>query len=232
MFRQVKKGFLLFLVLALPVWTGRAADPSAVQILQEARLLQSQQHAGFVGRLRNADRVVPFRLLLEGNVIRYVFADQTLVLRLGQSGARLEEQSTSGSSAVGPARFDRKVQNTDITYEDLSIRFLYWPKAILLGEDSIMTQRCWKLQLRPASREDSQYSRVDLWVDKRNRALLRADSYDWNGEFAKRFEVRKIQKIDDLWVLKQMKIQEMSAAGRDKTPTYLEIEGMLKPVSR
>lgn len=232
MFRQVKKRFLL-LALALFL-AGRidAADPRAAEILRNARLLQSQQHAGFSGHLRNEDRIVPFRLYMEGDTIRYVFGEQNLILHLGTGGARLEERTRKGSTPVGPVRFDQKVAGSDITYEDLMLGFLYWPNAVLLGEDSILTRRCWKLQLQPGPRNPSQYSRVLLWVDKANGALLRADSFDARGELAKRFEVRKVQKIEGLWVLEQMKIQELSAAGRDKTPTYLEIEEMLKPVVR
>lgn len=230
MLRQVKKRFRPLLALAfLSCAPLQASEPAAAEILRNARVLQAQQQAGFVGQLRNEDRVIPFRLFLESGVIRYVFGDRSLILRLGQKSARLEEQVGSSKSTVGPARFDKKVQDTDISYEDLSLRFLYWPNAALIGEESVLTQRCWRLQLQPASRNDSQYSRVDLWVEKKSGTLLRADSYDWNSEIAKRFEVRKVQQIDGLWVLKQMKIQELSAAGRDRTPTYLEIQGMLKP---
>lgn len=232
MFGQVKKRFWLLLACALCAASLQAADPRAEEILRSARLLQSQQHVGFSGQIRNEDRLLPFRLYMEGETIRYVFADRTLALHFGKTGARLEEQTRKGSSVVGPARFDQRLADTDISYEDLTLGFLYWPNAVLIGEDSIMTQRCWKLQLQPGSRNQSHYSRVILWVDKNSGALMRADSYNASGELAKRFEVRKAQKIDDLWVLKQMKIQELSAAGRDKTPTYLEIQEMLKPVAR
>ena len=202
-----------------------AADPSAQEILLRARMNESAQNRELQGRLRNGARVIPFRLVLEGNVIKYIFSNPslTLVLRLGENTSRLEEITAGGSDRVGEARFDAPVRDTDINYEDIALRFLYWPKAAVVGEQILLTRNTWKLRLEPASRKDSRYGTVMLWVEKQSGALLRADGYDWSGNFVKRFEVRSVQRIDGGWILKQMRIQRMDE-GKDNTPTYLEIE--------
>jgi len=45
------------------------------------------------------------------------------------------------------------------------------------GEETIRTRNCWKLELKPPSRQ-SQYSNVYLWVDKEGGALMRMEGYD------------------------------------------------------
>ena len=52
-----------------------------------------------------------------------------------------------------------------ITYEDLALKFLYWPDARVVGEESVRSRRCWKIELQAPS-HDSQYSGVMLWVDR------------------------------------------------------------------
>jgi negative regulator of sigma E activity len=116
------------------------------------------------------------------------------------------------------------VRGTGITYEDLALKFLYWPDARVTGENSIRSRNCWKLELKAPSRQ-SQYSNVYLWVDKAGGALMRMDGFDWKGQLAKRFEVISAQKIEDRWFLKQMRIEEfVPGTGKVQTRTYLEIK--------
>src|SRR5262249_49153819 len=124
---------------------------------------------------------------------------------------------------VKPAQFDRKIRGTDLTYEDLSLKFLYWPNSQLLGTENIRSRNCWKLELLPSAK-DSQYSRVLLWVDKASGALMRLEGYDSTGQLAKRFEVVSAQKIEDRWFLKQMRIETLQPGTKHVlSRTYLEI---------
>jgi hypothetical protein len=224
--RHVKAGFCAVLLAATPLFSF-AADPDAQDILRAVRLNQSGQDRALRGRLRTDDATIPFQLVLRGAEIRYEFSNpaQTIVLRLGEKNSQLLEETSGGTRAVAPAGFDKPVRDTDITYEDLALRFLYWPKAKVDGEDTLLTRRCWKLHLEPGGRGDSQYSVVILWVEKESGAFLRADGYDWDLKLAKRFEVRSVQKSEGVWILKQMRIQRMDAGARkDASPTYLEIQ--------
>ena len=200
--------------------------PEAREILESVRLQQAQQQLELEGQLREGDKVFPFRLTQTGPVIRYSFSnpDEALQLRLGDNDSRLEEVTKEGVEKVSAAQFDRKVRGTGITYEDLALKFLYWPDARVTGENSIRSRNCWKLELKAPSRQ-SQYSNVYLWVDKASGAIMRMDAFDWKGQLAKRFEVISGQKIEERWFLKQMRIEEF-APGTNKvqTRTYLEIK--------
>jgi hypothetical protein len=217
---------LLVFTLAFTTLGASAPLPSAKEILASVRLQQAQQEVDLQGQLRENEKVIPFRLTQTGSVIRYTFSnpDEALQLRLGESDSRLEEVTREGVEKIAPAQFDHKVRGTGVTYEDLALKFLYWPDARVTSEDSIRTRTCWKMELKAPSHQ-SQYSRVYLWVDKSGGALMRMDGYDWNDQLAKRFEVVSAQKIEGRWFLKQMRIEQIQPGTKKvQVRTYLEIK--------
>jgi hypothetical protein len=206
--------------------TAAAPPPSAKEILESVRLQRAQQQTDLNGQLREDEKVIPFRLSQNGPVIRYSFSnpDEALQLRLGDNDSRLEEVTRAGVEKISPAQFDKKVRGTGVTYEDLAMKFLYWPNARVGGENSIEMRNCWKLELKAPSRQ-SAYSNIYLWVDKEGGALMRMDGFDWSGQLAKRFRVVSAQKIDGRWFLKQMRIEEfIPGTQKVRTRTYLEIK--------
>jgi outer membrane lipoprotein-sorting protein len=224
-----KQAGKLLTVLALVLSaTAEGADssPSAKEILAAVRMQQGRQEVDLQGQLRQEATIVPFRLTQTGPLIKYSFANPpgALQLRLGENDSRLEELSQGGVEKITPAQFDHTVRGTAITYEDLALKFLYWPDARILGEETVRSRRCWKLQLQAPS-HDSQYSGVFLWVDKNSGALMEMEGYDWKGRLLKRFEVISAQKIEGRWFLKQMRIEQMDpATNKVQSRTYLEIK--------
>jgi hypothetical protein len=218
----MRKTILLYFALVLSIYAEPA--PSAKEILESVRMQQTQQQIDLNGQLRQDALVVPFHLVQSGPVVRYVFSDpdESLQLQLGEKDSRLDEVSKDGMQKV--AQFDRKVRGTDVTYEDLALKFIYWPDVDLQGTETVRTRKCWKLRLHAPSRQ-SQYSSVLLWIDKASGALMRMEGYDWNGELAKRFEVVSAQKIDNRWFLKQMRIEALQpGTNKVQSRTYLEIK--------
>jgi hypothetical protein len=202
-----------------------APAPSAKEILDSVRMLETRQQINLQGQLRENDVVIPFRLIQNGPIIRYAFSspDEILQLRLGENSSRLDLVTDTGTEKFA-GKLDQKIRGTGVTYEDLALKFLYWPNARVLGEETVRTRSCWKLQLQAPSR-DSQYSNIFLWIDKASGALMRLEGYDWNGQLAKRFEVISAQKIDNRWFLKQMRVEELQpGTNHVQSRTYLEIK--------
>lgn len=200
--------------------------PSAKEILDSVRMLESRQQIDLQGQLRQDDVVIPFRLMQNGPLIRYMFTDpdETLQLRLGENSSRLELVSDAGTEKVSASKLQEKIRGTIVTYGDLAFKFLYWPTARVLGEENVRTRKCWKLQLRAPSRELS-YSNVLLWVDKASGALMRMEGYDWNAQLIKRFEVVSAQKIEGRWFLKQMRVEQLQpGTNHVEARAYLEIK--------
>jgi hypothetical protein len=200
--------------------------PSAKDILDSVRMIESHQQIDLQGQLRQDDIVIPFRLMQNGPLIRYTFTDpdETLELRIGENSSRLELVSDAGTEKVGASKLQEKIRGTIVLYGDLAFKFLYWPTARVLGEENVRTRKCWKLQLRAPSRE-SPYSNVLLWVDKASGALMRMEGYDWDAKLIKRFEVVSAQKIEGRWFLKQMRVEQFQAGTNHvEARAYLEIK--------
>jgi hypothetical protein len=217
---------LAVVVLLSSLGTAVQAAPDAREILRSVRLNQSSENRTLIGRLRTGPTSIPFRMVIDGPVIRYDFSKppQALQLRLGENSSTLEEFTGGERSKVTPAKYDTLVRGTDISYEDLSMRFLYWPVARVEGEDRMLTRACWVVSVQPG-RGDSQYSRVKLWIEKNSGALLQAEAFDSAGKFARRFKVISGQRVDGAWFLKQMRIESAPSPGaKDRTPTYLEVQ--------
>jgi len=216
--------FVIFFMLALSIHAE--PGPTAKEILSSVRMQQTQQQIDLQGQLRQNEVVVPFHLIQSGPIVRYIFSnpEEALQLQLNENDSRLDQLSGGGVQKITPAQFDHKIRGTDVTYEDLALKFLYWPNAQIVGQENIRSRNCWKLQLRAASRQ-SQYSYVLLWIDKASGALMRMEGYDWNGQMAKRFEVVSAQKIDNRWFLKQMRIEQLQpGTNHVQSRTYLEIK--------
>jgi Outer membrane lipoprotein-sorting protein len=203
-----------------------ASPPSAQEILQSVRMLESRQQLDLDGQLRQNETVIPFHLTQTGPVIRYSFSDpdEVLELRLSENGSRLDLVTDEGSERVPAEKLNEKIRGTGVTYEDLALKFLYWPNGNVLGDETVHARSCWKLQLAAPSR-DAQYANVFLWVDKKSGALMRIEGYGADGKLAKRFEVVSTQKIDHRWFLKQMRVEEMQPGiNKVQSRTYLEIK--------
>jgi len=221
--RRMKQATLV-VALLLPAIAARAQRfPDATELLANVRLHQSQQEIDLRGQLRQEAKVVPFHLVQTGPVVRYIFnnPDETLQVRIGANDSRLDEIKRSGSEKI--TQLNEPIRGTAITYEDLALKFLYWPNAGVTGADFIRTRNCWKIQLQ-APGTDSQYGSILLWVDKDNGALMRMEGYDSAGKMIKRFEVVSAQKIENRWYLKQMRVERIDPqSGRVSARTYLEI---------
>jgi hypothetical protein len=223
---QSRCSFLAALLFTSGALFAADEKPDAREILRGVRIAQGNQDRNFTGQIRTGPRKVPFKLSMHEGTVRWEFDNprQAIVLRLGEKSATLEEVTPDGKAKVGGARMGDSVRGSDITFEDLSMHFLYWPNATLEGEETIMLTRCWKLLVSPASSGASIYSRVRIWAAKETGALLKCEAFGKDGTLARTFSVRSGQKTrDGIWMLKQMRIETAGGRG-DRDPTYIEID--------
>ncbi len=223
----------LLLTAALACATSIRADdaaPDARELLRSVRLAQGAKDWKLTGQLRMGRVKHPLRLEIEAGSIRYEFTDtsDSLTLRLGEKGATLEERKGGRTAKITPAKFDAPVRGTDISYEDLAMRFLYWSDAKVVGSDIITAHACWKVEVRPPARGESQYSRVLLWIGKEDGALMKAESFGDTDKWARRFTVRSVMKREGFWLPKQLRIESAAGQRADSTPTYLELDDVEK----
>src|SRR5436305_14254740 len=109
----------LFIVLTTPA----ASPPSAREILESVRMLETRQQLDLDGQLRQNDTVVPFHITQNGPLIRYSFTDpdEVLELRLGENGSRLDLVTDNGAENFPAEKLNEKIRDTGVTYEDLAL---------------------------------------------------------------------------------------------------------------
>ena len=200
---------------------------SAEEILQAARLNPTSRTAVLKAQIRGEGAPLPLTIRLHDGVIRYEFTqpDQAIILKLDPCRTSLRERLGSTTKEITPTHLHDAVRDTGVTYEDLSLGFLYWPDPQLQGEQTIRSRPAWKIDLQAPSGEPL-YGVARVWIDKESGAILRMEGYDKKGLLLRRFEVVSAQKLDDLWMLKQMRIESFEPGKPDPlSRRYLEVLG-------
>jgi len=216
----------LLLVGFFPV-VSHAQD--AVEILQSARLSPTSHPARLRAQIRGESSPAPLTITLKDRVISYEFSnpDQTIFLKLDPQETKLSERLDGITTNISGTRLHELIRDTGVSYEDLSLGFLYWPRPILQGEQAIRTRPAWKIDLQAPSGEPI-YGVARVWIDKESGAILRIEGYDKKGLLLRRFEIVSAQKIDGLWMLKQMRIETFAPGKPDPlSRNYLEVIGKI-----
>jgi outer membrane lipoprotein-sorting protein len=226
--KQAKKFLGILGIAGAAFVRSVAAQEDANNILERLRSTQVQElDQDFAGRLRMADgSTIPFRVRFNGAEILFKFSnpEETLRLRLKDEGSVLTEQTANGAQPVSGAKFTQSVRGTDISYEDLALRFIYWDRAKVEGEQRIGVFPCWIVLVQPSSR-NTEYGSVRIWVPKGKSGLVQAEGFDSQSRLLKRFKVISGQEVNGKWILKQMRIERFDPeTGKLASRTYLEIE--------
>ena len=212
---------------------AQAQKLTASEILRAVREAQGGRHDTINGVLRDdtTDSKFPFRLVADGPQVRYEFQGPpptAVQVRYNADGSELVESGPDGSGKLTPANFDKRILGTDVSYEDLALRFLYWTNATVEGDDSIITRSAWKLRLT-APNHRTQYSSVLVWVDKESGGILQVEGYDWNGKLLKRFKVVGVKPFAGKTYLGKMRIEGFNPGdGHAHSRTYLELNSLAK----
>ena len=202
-----------------------AAEPDPQELLKVARLASTNREASVRGRLRAGADSTPFLLQVNHGKLRFAFDEPARVYEI-----RLGEETSGVYDSKGPplkrGMQEPVAEGAGVTVEDLSLGFLYWPEARLLGKEKVRGRGTWKIELRPG-RPGSEFAVVRVWLDQASGALLRIEGFDWQGRLLRRFEVVSGQRIDGQWMLKQMRIERFAPenSARPVGRSYLEILG-------
>jgi len=253
----------LILALAILGASSSLRSEEADDILLQARLSPTRSPATLRAQIRSEEKTSPLLINLKDHVISYEFRDpdQALLLKLRPESTLLLEKKNGRTLPIAQSRLHDQIRDTGVSYQDLSLGFLYWPHPHLQGEETVKTRLhdqirdtgvsyqdlslgflywphphlqgeetvktrpCWKIDLQAPAGE-LVYGVTLIWIDKESGAILRIEGYDKKGLLIRRFEIVSAQKIDGLWILKQMRIESFPPG--DSSPTsrvYLEVLG-------
>lgn len=210
---------------ALPVETG----PDPLAVLRGVRESQAAIRQTLNGKLRMGARKLPYKMVMNGGELRFEFPEaqppdpQVVTLSFGTKDAAVQVQSPSGD--VKRAQYGDEIAGMGVLYEDLAMRFLYWNKAELEGEERLMPPlylRCWKIRVHRPAGVRSVYKEVLVWVSQDNGGILKSEAYDDEGTLVRRLKVVSIQGSGQGTTLKQMRIESPQKGGAF---VYLDVDG-------
>lgn len=216
-FKLISVGLLLL--------AGHAAaqQPDAKTILEGARMAATltKLDDGLSGNLRKGSDKTPVTLFLKGKDIQFQFSEnndpwQVFHMRIGDEAFDLFEMIDGKTMEFPPEKLVAPIAGTDLTYEDLALRFFYWPNPKLEGEEDVGGQDCYKIRIDKPKASAGRYEVVYVWVHKKFGAFMRIRGHDKSGGLVKEFQVEDVMQIaKDVWTLRKMQVATCDpASGR------------------
>lgn len=190
-----------------------AQAPDADTILAGARLAATltQIDEGLEGTLTQGRRKIPIILFLKGKDIQFQFTEdgkqRVFHMRLADDSYELFEIINGKTVNFPAAKLVEPIAGTDLTYEDLALRFFYWPNPKLEGTEAIGGQNCYRLRLDKPKGAAGRYEGVYVWIHTKYGAFMRIKGHDKNGGLVKEFQVEEVMPVaKDVWVLEKMQV--------------------------
>ncbi|MCG8602575.1 MAG: outer membrane lipoprotein-sorting protein [Verrucomicrobiales bacterium] len=203
---------------------------TADEVLRLVRYSYTLYNRDFTGVLRmGLAKKVPFLMSLKPESIRFIFDDPAQVILLdtrNQKFALYEGVGGKELQAVSPSKYAQPIRGTDVTYDDLSMRFLYWPNAQIVGHDKLKQRECWIVRVLAPRGDAGAYATVDIWIDKGSGGMMKMIGFNSQGRPIRRFEVLHGKKFGDIWMVDEMRIETISpaAGGQVKSSTRMQIK--------
>ncbi len=205
---------------------AKGAKKSAEALLSMARLRPTTHPVTLSAEIRGGEEPLVLTFKIEEGHIKYQLhdPDETIILTLEPTTSVLSEVKDGSRSIISDSRRYQEVRGTGVTYDDLSLSFLYWPHPRLAGEERLRGISTAIIELSPPSQATPPYGSARLWVDPKSGAPIRMEGWNHQGQLIKRFEVISAQKIDRLWMLKEMRIESLDpATGKVTQRRYLTL---------
>jgi hypothetical protein len=222
--------FLTLLFFLSTVWGSALSGQDASQIIERARIAATLQNNDLEGSLdKRGGGKSSVMLFLKGKNIQFQYSTkgkpwEIFHMRLGKDQYDLFEVEQSGKTTRFPdKKLSDPVAGTDLSFEDLSLRFFYWPNPKLEGAENVKGEDCWKIRLDNPTRAGS-YGVVYVWVHKKFGAFMKIRGHDRAGDLRKEFLVDDIMRLPDgTYTLQKMKVASMSK-GRTTGLSYLRFD--------
>ncbi|MGJ8696248.1 MAG: outer membrane lipoprotein-sorting protein [Verrucomicrobiaceae bacterium] len=222
---------ICFSFLVTPLSLAQDAEAIMNSVRQVTALQQEQDLHGFI---RKGSKKTPLSLFLRGEDIQFALdgGKERFHLRLNKDNQELREIEGGKTSVFPASKIAAPIAKSDVSYEDLALKFLYWDNPRIAGEDKIKGQDCWRVHVANPN-QNGRYREVSVWVSKRQSALMRVIGYGPKPKRVplKQFEITDIMKVNDVYTVKTMKVSAFDDSGRTTGITYLEFDKP-KPVAR
>lgn len=205
-----------------------AQQPDAEAMIRGIRLSATLQQMDLDGNIRKeGQKDTPVQLFVRENNMQFRLGNgERFHIRMGDESADLLTLDDQGKTGNFPAsRLTQPIGGTDVTYEDLTLRFLYWDGAKLEGEEKIDGEDCYRIRLDNPGK-DGAFGVVYVWVHKKYGAFWRIKAHDRKGNPIKQFQVSAVMQLPDGkgYTIKKMRISALKEDGRVASITDLEFK--------
>lgn len=231
---------LIYLIALLPL-SGQEGitlpenSKQASKILSQVRYAYPQKTLNFRGEIRPRRigfKMIPLNLSFNSQLIKFEFfsennstkiIDETISLDFRDDKINVLRAYDSLTKEIKDDDLSNSIRGTDISYDDIVMRFLDWPNPVLLKVEKAKGGKAWKI--RCANPNKSQlYSIVDVWVSQRSGAIVRMNAYNKKRRIVKSFEVDSIQQIKGDWFVETMIVRTYPEDGKSKpTSSFLKL---------
>lgn len=186
----------------------------AQQILEGARLAATLTtvEEGLSGNLTKGKASVPVTLFLKGANIQFQFQEggvwRVFHMRLNDNAYDLFEIKDGKTTKFPDDKIVEPIAGTDLSYEDLALRFFYWPNPKLEGQEEVGGQLCYKLRVNKPKGAAGRYDTIYIWVHTKFGAFMQIKGYNTQGQLLKEFQVEKVMPIaQGVWSLQKMQVR-------------------------
>ena len=207
---------LLTYLFALMPLTAQEVVPQsenskqASKILSQVRYAYPQKTLNFRGEIRPRRigfNMIPLNLSFNSQLIKFEFfkennskkeIDETISLDFSEDKINVLRSFESLTKEIKNDDLSNSIRGTDISYDDIVMRFLDWPDPVLLKIEKAKGGKAWKIRCANPNKTQL-YSIVDVWVSQRSGAIVRMNAYNQKRRIIKSFEVDSIQQIKGDW---------------------------------
>lgn len=225
--------FKLFAAAAAAIaFTSHAPAQDAGAILEGARVSASltKLEKGLTGTVRKGNSKTALVLFLMGADIQFQFQEkggpwQVFHMKMGDESTGLYEVTNGKTTKFPATKLTTAIGGTDLTYEDLALRFLYWPGAVLDGSEDVGGQDCWKIRVNKPKGSAGAYEVAYVWVHKKYGAFMRIRAHNKAGGLIKEFQVEDVMQVQNVWTLRKMQVATCDpATGRRSSLTEVTFD--------
>jgi len=132
---------------------------------------------------------------------------------------------TTPPRKLSPDELNLPFAGSDFWAVDLGLQFFHWPDQRVVKKQMRKNLFTDELESINPHLSPGGYSRVDSWIAA-NRPeemiIVHADAYDAHGELLKRFDPKKVEKVNGAWQLEEMEILNRQTGSRTMMEFDLE----------
>jgi hypothetical protein len=208
----------------------------AKQILSSVRNAYGDESQTFRGEIRPRRigfKLIPLSITLSAQSIRLEFfesnrsnmsVDEVIKFDFLDRQCAVTRIRNSISEKITALKFKERIRNTDLTYEDLAMRFIEWPDPKIMSVEKAKGGKAWKIRCTNPDPSNG-YSFVDAWISQRSGALVRMNGYNPKNQLVKSFEVDSVQQHKGKWYLEMMNVRTYPEGAKSKpTSSFLKLE--------